>query len=169
MKLSFLKIRTNSQLKKNKAVRSSLPYTQAKTVGVLFSVEDKKKHDEIKALIHKLEHDGKKVDVISFLPNKKENYEFMFDFFTMKEVTFFGQITSNHAIKFSETPFDYLFCLDAEPNPMILNLLARSKAKCRVGKFQEEATPFFELMIDNVDKQTKGLIDGIYKYTAQLK
>jgi len=169
MKLSFLKIRTNSQLKKNKAVRSNLPYTQASTVGILFSVEDKKKHDEIKALVHKLEHDGKKVDIISFLPNKKENYEFLFDFFTIKEVSFFGQITSSHAIKFSETSFDYLFCLDAEPNPMILNLLARSKAKCRVGKFQEESTPFFELMIDNADKQAKGLIDGIYKYTTQLK
>jgi hypothetical protein len=169
MKLSFLKIRTNSQLKRNKTLRSSPPYSEAKNVGIIFSVEDRKKHDEIKALVHKLEHDGKKVDVISFLPNKKENYEFMFDFFTIKEVTFFGKINSNHAIKFSDTPFDYLFCLDAEPNPMILNVRARSKAKCRVGKFQELSTPYFELMIDNVDKHAKSLIDGIYKYTAQLK
>jgi hypothetical protein len=168
MKLSFLKIRTNSQLKINKAVRTSTPYKKAESFGILFTVEDRKKHDEIKDLIHRLEHDGKKVQVMSFLPNKKENYEFMFDFFTIKEVSFWGQITSNHALKFADTPFDYLFCLDAEPNPMILHLLARSKAKCRVGKFQETATPFFEFMIDKVD-QSKGLMDGMYKYTTQLK
>ena len=168
MKLSFLKIRTNSQLKKNKVVRTSTPYKQAATVGILFSVEDRKKHDDIKNFIHKLEHDGKKVQVMSFLPNKKENFEFMFDFFTIKEVSFWGQITSNHAVKFAETPFDYLFCLDDEPNPMILNLLARSKAKCRVGKFQETNTLFFEFMIDKVNA-AKGLMDGMYTYTTQLK
>ena len=168
MKMSFLKMRTNSQLKKNKTVRGNIPYKQATTVGILFSVEDKRKHDDIKELIHKLEHDGKKVQVMSFLPNKKENYEFMFDFFTTKDISFFGQITSDHAMKFSETPFDYLFCIDAEPNPMILNLVARSKAKCRVGKYREEATPFFEFMIDNVGP-IKGLMDGMYTYTTQLK
>lgn len=168
MKLSFLKIRTNSHLKRNKSVRANMPYKQAVSVGVLFSVEDKKKHDDIKELIHKLERDGKKVQVMSFLPNKKENYEFMFDFFTVKDVSFWGQVTSSHAVKFTETPFDYLFCIDSEPNPMVLHLLARSKAKCRVGKFQEASTPFFEMMIDNIG-DTKGLIDGMYKYTTQLK
>lgn len=168
MKISFLKIRTNSQLKNNKTVRISTPYKEAVSVGILFSVEDRAKHDAIKEFIHKLEHDGKKVDVISFLPNKKENYEFLFDFFTLKEVTFFGQITSGHAVKFSQTPFDYLFCVDSEPNPMILNLLARSKAKCRVGKFSEAAKPFFEFMIDHAG-HAKELVTGMYKYTTQLK
>jgi len=168
MKLSFLKIRTNSQLKKNKIVRANIPYKQALTIGILFSVEDKKKHDDIKELIHKLEHDGKKVKVMEFLPNKKENYEFMFDFFTLKDVSFWGRIESPGAIKFHETPFDYLFCLDINPNAMILNMLARSKAKCRVGKFREEDKAFFEFMIDNVG-HTKGLIDGMYKYTTQMK
>src|SRR5688572_8415506 len=144
MKLSFLKIRTNSHLKKNKTVRASVPYKEAVSCGILFSVEDKAKHDAIKDFMHKLEHDGKKVQVMSFLPNKKENYEFMFDFFTMKEVSILGQITSHIAVKFSQTPFDYLFCIDAEPNVLVLNLLARSKAKCRVGKFGDEATPYFE-------------------------
>jgi hypothetical protein len=161
-------MRTNSQLKKNKAVRANIPYKQAASIGILFSVEDRMKHDAIKELIHKFEHDGKKVQVMSFLPSKKENYEFMFDFFTVKDVSFFGQISSSHAVTFSETPFDYLFCLDETPNPMILNLLARSKAKCRVGKYHEISTPYFEFMIDNVG-HIKGLMDGMYKYTTQLK
>lgn len=168
MKLNFLKIRTNNQLKKNKTERGSTPYKKALTVGILFSVEDRKKHDDIKALIHKLEHDGKKVQVLEYLPNKKDNYEFMFDFFTLKDISFWGKIESEKTLKFSDTPFDYLFCIDTEPNPMLQYLLARSKAKCRVGKFHEGEESYFEFMISS-DNNVKGLIDGIYKYTTQLK
>jgi len=155
-------------LKKNKATRSSTPYKQAATVGILFSVEDKRKHDDIKELIHKLEHDGKKVQVLEYLPGKKENYEFMFDFFTMNDISFWGKIESEKTLKFSDTVFDYLFCIDTEPNAMILYLLARSKSKCRVGRFHDHDKPFFELMIDS-NASTKNLIDGMYKYTTQLK
>lgn len=168
MKLNFLNIRTNNQIKKNKSLRSSIPYKQALTVGVLFTVEDKKKHDDIKEFIHKLEQDGKKVQVLEYLPVKKDNYEFMFDFFTIKDISFWGKIESEKTLKFSDTPFDYLFCMDTERNPMVLYLLARSKAKCRVGRFQDKEKSFFELMIDS-NGGTKNLIDGIYKYTAQLK
>lgn len=168
MKLNFLNIRTQNQLKKNKSLRTNIPYKQALTVGVLFTVEDKKKHDDIKEFLHKLEHDGKKVEVLEYLPVKKENYEFMFDFFTVKDISFWGKIESEKTLKFADTPFDYLFCMDTDRNPMVLYLLARSKAKCRVGRFHDQEKSFFELMIDSTGG-TKSLIDGIYKYTAQLK
>lgn len=168
MKLNFLNIRTNNQLKKNKSLRSSIPYKQALTVGVLFTVEDKKKHDDIKEFIHKLEQDGKKVQVLEYLPIKKDNYEFLFDFFTINDISFWGKIESEKTLKFADTAFDYLFCLDTERNPMVLYLLARSKAKCRVGRFQDQEKSFFELMIDSTGG-TKNLIDSIYKYTAKVK
>lgn len=167
MKLSFLKTRIANQLKKNKAVRGSTAYQKAETIGILFSVEDKKKHDEVKDFIHKLQQDGKKVQVLEFLPEKKENYEFMFDFFTLKDISFWGKIESAKTLKFSETAFDYLFCLDTRLNPMISYVLARSKSKCRVGKFSENDQALFEFMIDS-NGSTKSLIDGMYTYTTQL-
>lgn len=167
MKLSFLKTRTANQLKKNKTVRKSTAYKKAETVGILFSVEDKKKHDEVKEFIQKLQQDGKKVQVLEFLPEKKENPEFMFDFFTVKDISFWGQIESDKTLRFSDTAFDYLFCLDTKLNPMISYILARSKSKCRVGKYTESSQPLFELMIDS-NGSTKSLIEGMYKYTTQL-
>jgi hypothetical protein len=167
MKLRFLKSRTSRQLRKNKAQRGSIPYKKALTVGVIFTIADRQKHDQVKEFIHKLEQDGKKVRVISFLPEKRENHEFLFDFFTIKDVTVWGKITSHNALQFSETPFDYLYYLDTEPNPLILYLLARSQAKCRVGRFWISGEPYFELMIDSVGN-TRSLIDGIYKYATKL-
>ena len=167
MKLSFLKTRTANQVKKNKSVRKSTDYKKAETIGILFSVEDRRKHDEVKDFVQKLQQDGKKVQVLEFLPEKKENYEFMFDFFTLKDISFWGKIESAKTLKFSDTSFDYLFCLDTKLNPMISYVLARSKSKCRVGKYFENGEQLFEFMIDS-NGGTKSLIDGMYKYTQQL-
>ena len=168
MKLSLLKLKTRSYLKKNKSIRVSLPYKQAISVGVIFSVEDKPKHDEIKDFVKRLEQDGKHVVVMSFLPRNKDNYEFMYDFFTDKDLTFWGTLTSGIALKFADMQFDFLYYIDTTPNPYVLNVLARSKAKCRVGKFWENGESFFEMMIENKNG-THSLIDTMYKYTRQLK
>ncbi len=168
MKISFLKGRIARQLLKNKVERSSIPYKKAQLVGVIFTVNDRQKHDQVKEFIHKLEQDGKKVRVMSFLPDKKENHEFLFDFFSLKDVSVWGKINSPQALEFCETPFDYLYYLDTEPNPCILYLLARSKAKCRVGRFWITGEPYFELMLDSAET-TRSLIDGIYRYAMQLK
>jgi hypothetical protein len=168
MKLSFLNYKTRTHLKKNKAIRTSLPYKQALSVGLIFTVEDRAKHDVIKDFVRHLEQDGKHVKVISLLPKNKENYEFMFDFFTEKELTFWGNIESSSANKFVDSPFDFLYYLDAEPNPLLLNLIARSKARCRVGKFFEAGTPFFELMIETKNT-VKGMIEEMYRYTKVLR
>jgi hypothetical protein len=167
-KMSFLRMRTQSALKKNKAPRASIAYKHAQSIGIIFSVEDRQKHDLIKDMVRHFEQDGKKVQVLEFLPKKKENYEFLFDFFTIEDLTFWGKINSDQAHKFSNTSFDYLFYIDSASNPLILNLLAQSKAHCRVGKFNELESSYFELMIEEKNG-TRSLIDNMYKYTKQLK
>jgi hypothetical protein len=168
MKLSFLKLKTNSYLKKNKAIRVSLPYKQAVNIGIIFSVEDKTKHEEIKEFIRHLEQDGKHVKVVCYLPKNTDNYEFMFDFFTDKDLSFWGNIISSTATSFAETPFDFLYYPDTTPNPMILNLVARSKARCRVGKFWDHGQDFFEMMFES-NNGTRALIETMYRYTKALK
>jgi hypothetical protein len=167
-KQTFLKWRTESALRKNKNLRVSIPYQQAQRVGIIFSVEDKSKHDEIKHFIKTLEHDGKKVNVLEYLPKKKENYEFLFDFFTIQDLNFWGSIESDHAISFINTPFDYLYYVDTDHNPLVLHLLARSKAHCRIGSYQVSLEPYFELMIEEKGS-IKSLIGNMLKYTQNLR
>jgi len=167
-KMNFLKMRTRSALRKNKSLRTSIPYKQSQVIGILFTVEDKQKHSDIKEFIHLLEHDGKKVRVLQFLPNKKENYEFLFDFFTADDLNFLGKINSAPVDQFSQVPFDFLFYLDSQSNPLVLNLLANSKARCRIGRFNETESDYYEMMIEQ-NGTLKGLIETMYKYTKQLR
>lgn len=167
-KMNFLKMRTAAALKKNKVSRVSVAYKRAQLVGVIFSVEDKQKHEDIKEFVRSLEQDGKKVQVLEFLPKKKDNYEFLFNFFSDKDLSFWGKVTSAEALRFCEVAFDYLYYVDKESNPLVLHLLARSKAHCRVGRFAEPESQYFELMIEH--KGTiKGLIDSMFKYSRQLR
>jgi hypothetical protein len=163
-----LKFRTALLLRRNKSARVTVPYKEASHIGIIFSVEDKVKHETVKQLIKKFEHDGKKVEVIEFLPEKKDNYEFRFDFFSDQDLTFWGKINSPDALKFAETPFDFLFYLDMTPNPLILHLLARSKSKCRVGRSWTEGRPYFEFMIESVG-DTRVMSETMYNYTTQLR
>ena len=163
-----MQLRTNAALKGNQSLRASIPYQQARSVGILFSVEDKQKHEEIKEFIKKLQQDGKEVTVLEFLPHRRENYEFLFDFFTIKDLSFWGKLTSADADRFMESPFDYLYCIDNTSNPLIMHLLAKSKAKCRIGKFSKTDHSFFELMIEQ-SGPIKNLIESMYKYSKQLK
>jgi hypothetical protein len=167
MKLNFLKYKTKAYIKNNTTPRTSLPYKQAQNIGIIFSVEDRAKHDQVKDFVKRLELEGKQVKVIQYLPTNKDNYEFLYDFFTDKDLNMWGTIKSENAIRFSDTPFDYLFYLDITPNPLVLNLLARSKAKCRVGKFFPKGEPYFEFMLE-VNDGTKSLIDTIHRYTSKL-
>ena len=155
-------------MKKSSAVRATIPYSAAKQIGVLFTVEDKFKHQQIKDFVTKLQHDGKQVQVLEFLPKKKENPEFMYDFFSIEDLSFWGKINSAPFEKFSKTNFDYLFNVDTQSNPLILNLLVHSKANCRVGKYDENASAFFELMIET-NGSVQGLIDNMYEYAKKLR
>jgi hypothetical protein len=168
MKLNFLKFRTDWILKNNKTQRSNVSYNNAQRIGIIFSVEDKVKHETVKDLVKKFEHDGKKVQVIEFLPEEKENYEFKFDFFTVNDLSFWGKITSSDALKFADIPFDFLYYLDTDPNPLILHILAISKAKCRVGRSWDSGHAYFEFMVESV-ANIKAMVETMYKYTVQLK
>lgn len=167
-RLNFLKMRTENALKKNKTQRASTPYKQAKRIGIVFSVEDKQKHLDIKDLISQFEQDGKTVQVLEYLPPKKDNFEFKFDFFTLNDLSFWGKLESQLTNTFVETPFDYLFYVDKEPNPLILDLLARSKAHCRIGRYNENNREYFEFMIEQ-NGTSKGLMETMYNYTRQLR
>jgi hypothetical protein len=167
-RMTFLKMRTEAALKKHKTIRGSKPYKQAVMVGVVFSVEDKQKHLDIKEFIQNLERDGKKVHVLEFLPPKKDNFEFKFDFFTNKDLSFWGNLDAPVINKFIETAFDYLFYIDNESNPLVLNILARSKAQCRIGRYKESESEYFELMIEQ-NGTNKGLMETMYNYTRQLR
>ncbi|MCG8319216.1 MAG: hypothetical protein MI921_06915 [Cytophagales bacterium] len=156
---------TKRVIKKGKVKRHSVSYEQAESIGILFTVIDRPKHTLIKKFIKLLEKDKKQVDVLCWLGEGKENYDFIFDYFTTRDFSLFGGIVSRSISQFVEKKFDYLIVLDIESNIFTDNILAKSNAKCRVGKYYDDKNPFYELMIKiNKDNSIEELIDQVYHY-----
>lgn len=164
--------KTRSFVKKQKKEKVTIGYKQAMHVGVIFTIEDEKKHEEVKKFINDLIQEDKKVEVMAFLGKGKENHEFKFEFFTEKDFTFNGDINGRQLITFTSKPFDYLICLDLKPNLYIENILSRSKAKCRIGHFNgPSSNDFFELMIsiNGQEPSLRSLYEQIFHYTKSVK
>ncbi len=163
----FLKLRSRAYAKKNKN-QHPVSYTEAKSFGILYTTEDEPKHQSVKTLIKNLESDGKKVHTITYLPKDKENYEFKFDFFTKKDITFAGKIKSESVLNFLNSPFDFLILLDFEYSEIAGAVLSQSKAKCRIGSLNSNGSQYFEFMMDSGGGNYNKLIEDIFKYIKLL-
>lgn len=166
----FIKRSLQKTVQKNKSARTSLGLNYVKNIGIIYIVDDLVKHEAVKQFVQQLEADGKKVKVLSYLEKNKENYEFRFDFFTEKDVNFWGNFKSDNIIKFHNERFDYLFNFDLEPNIYIKKVLALSKATCRVGRHIEANEPFFEWMMGAKDgEKMKDFIQNTYRYLKLIR
>ncbi|NNF22089.1 MAG: hypothetical protein HKN67_09110 [Saprospiraceae bacterium] len=144
-------------------------FVKSQKIGIIFSAGGMQKHNAVKSLIRKLKEQGKEVSALSYLAPGQQNHEFLFDIFGPNDISFWGINQNAEVEKFADEPFDYLLDLDVSSNPIIENILARSKAKCRVGIYKEGKGPFFELMISPKNSESsEELIRDIYHYTKSI-
>lgn len=161
--------RANKLAKIKRNNTCALTYDDAQKTGVIFTIDDLTKHQAIKDFVSRLKSDGKEVEVMSFLPRKKENHEFIFNYFTDKDVSLLGRFNNEEVVNFTTKPFDYIFCLDCRPHPLIESILAMSKASCRIGCYQEGKNQFYEMMIQPREYSTDSLIRETWKYIKIIK
>lgn len=168
MRQRLLQLRTNSALKRSAIARSTVPFADSRQIGIIFTVDGQEKHQLIKQFVTRLQQDGKQVQVLEFLPKRKENPEFKYDFFTIENLNFWGKIDSVTVAKFIQMQFDYLFVIDTTCNALITHVLATSRAHCRVGRYDERSQTFLDFMIET-DGSIQALIDHMLDYAKRLK
>ena len=159
IKKAILKIKTALALKKKGQNRISEAYKQAKSIGLIYSFESKENEKAQKEMIQRIEGDGKQVHTITYVDSSKGLTDPDYAFFTDKDLDAKGSWKNPIVEEFKKNPFDFLVSLDGELNKYTQNILAASAAKCRVGKFEEDKSQFFELMIN----------PGELNYSAFLK
>lgn len=165
----LIKYRTLAHLKKNKALREAVPYSQAKKIGIIYSSDTYDKFKGIKSFVVELENEGKKVEVLNYLGKNRDNHEFLFNYFKTNDFTFWGGYKAKHLESFTEKTFDYLIHLDTNSNIYIENILAASNAKCRIGPHISNKREFYELMFSvHKNEGTTELIRQIKHYTKKI-
>lgn len=165
----FLSLKTSSSLKSKSVVRTTNGFADASSIGILFTYSDNHNFGLVKEMIEKLEIEGKKVDSISYIQKMEEADIHKFPFFNIDDKDFWGNWNKPMINNFIEIPFDYLLSLDLNTNIATQNILAGSKAKCRVGRYEEGRSDYFEMMIDHKENDYEKYLDQVYHYIKKLR
>lgn len=143
----FIERRTRHALKKSTVSRENISFRKARSIGIIYSWEGKRKAEIIDDFIKEMEVSGKIVDTLCFSRVDLKIIPVEIDFFSDKDFDGFGKIKNEKLLRFSNLKFDFLFHLDTLPNPYIENLLALSHARCRVSRADYTRKEFYDFMI----------------------
>ncbi len=128
--------------------RQTVNYREAASVGILFLANTPEEQKSINRFVSELQKDGKNIKALTFLDKIGNNpYYFGYEAFNQKNISHTGKIYSPEVDKFISTRFDYLFCVISKPFPIFEQVMRKSQAKCRIGKYFPKQDKCYELMI----------------------
>lgn len=159
-----------SQKASSDAVRTTSNYQDAKSIGILFKIEDDEKHDALNTFVKQLQQEGKDLTLLTYFERLENNpYNFRYEFFSKKDISTLGKIKSRPVQNFIETPFDYLYCITVNHFLPFDYILLKSQAKCRIGRYFPDQESCFELMLDLKEEEgVDELIKQMLHYTKKL-
>jgi hypothetical protein len=124
----------------------------AKRIGILYTLNDVPDYERVSEFVSKLQGDHKEVKALGFVKNKNLIQRFLpklsYDFFSKRDLTWFYKPIHTQVKDFIEKEFDLLIDLSLHDSFPLKYISGLSKAMCRVGKFSEENTEYYDLMID---------------------
>ena len=134
----LLSFYTRRLTRSRRVVRTNVGFEQANSIGILYSGHSAEAHEAVRSLADKLERSGKKVTILYCATAPLSTTEAEIPTITSRAIGLFGKIRHPLARTFVNTPFDYLYQVDWKGHPVLDYLLARSRAKCRVGHYTAE-------------------------------
>ena len=157
----FIPYHTN-RYNRRKVRRFSRSFTDSTNIGILCTYKSLVNgQGQIEEYMEQLKASGKKVSILIFHENSADTGSVSTNSFSKRDINFFGIWTNERIKSFVKKEFDFLFNLDTEYNTFIDNILAQSKAGCRVGIYNDIAGQSLELMIKPEEKTITGLIQSM--------
>lgn len=165
----FIRRKTKHAVRNNTVSRENISFKNAKSVGIIYTWEGKRKTEIINDFAKELENSGKKVQLICYSRVDLRIIPVNINFFNEKDFTFFGNIKGNRLREFADAQFDFLYHLDTMHNTYIENIMALSKARCRVSRADHSRKEVYDFMIQTrVNTGIENLCNEILHYTKAL-
>jgi hypothetical protein len=125
---------------------------QAKRIGILYTLDDIPDYNKISDFVSELQHKHKDVKALGFVKNKNLITRFLpklsFDFFSIRDLSWFYRPIHIKLKDFIEKEFDLLIDLSTYESFPLKYIAGLSHSLCKVGRFSEENSNYYDLMID---------------------
>jgi len=119
----------------------------AQTVGIIYDSSDPDHDITVTKFAEMLRNKGKKVDIIAYINDKKVDHKGDIEVFNPKAVNWYGIPLDERVSAFCNKPFDLLISAVLGESKPLEYIAYLSKAKYRVGPFDEQKTYCYDLMI----------------------
>lgn len=135
--------------------RTIMNIESANTIGILYCADNPVEVELMKAHIHNLRDMKKEVKSLGFLSVREVplglNGSVKHQYFSLKELNWYGKPSSQFIQSFVNEPFDILFDFGTPTRLPILFIASMSKAKCKVGRYSEKYAELYDVMIEADD------------------
>lgn len=142
----------------------------AQTIGIVYDSTDPDHDITITKFAEMLRNKGKKVEIMAYINDKKVDHKGDIAIFNPKAVNWYGVPTDERVNAYCNKPFDLLICAILRENKPLEYIAYLSKAKYRIGPFDEKKTHCYDLMIEMGDKTDLGyLLDQMIHFLEKMK
>lgn len=152
----YLKLELKDHLREQKPNKFS--FSQVKTVGIVFDAASPEDFELVKRYVVYLREHRKKVKVMGFYSSRRipdMTYSRLeYDFFSAKELNWFGKPSAVVVQNFINEEYDLLIDLNISNHFALKYIAALSKASFKVGKYNEKNTQLYDMMIDSDNTKT---------------
>jgi hypothetical protein len=152
----YLKLELKDNIRERKPNKFSFP--QIKTVGIIFDAASPEDFELVKRYVLYLREHRKKVKVLGYYPSKRipemTYSKLEYDFFSAKEINWFGKPTAMVVQNFINEEYDVLLDLNINDHFPLKYITALSKASFKVGKYNEKDIEIYDMMIDSDNTKT---------------
>jgi hypothetical protein len=154
----------------NKAQRAIVNLNDAKSIGIIYDSTNPDHDITITKFGEMLRNKGKAVEIMAYVNDKKIDHKGDIALFNPKAVNWYGVPLDPRIATFCDKPFDLLICaLLAESKPLEY-IACLSKAKYRVGPFNDKKTQCYDLMIEMGTKNELGyLLQQMVHFLESIK
>ncbi len=126
---------------------------EARSVGILYTLDDVPDYEVVEKFVSELQHDHKEVKALGFVTNKNLITRFLpklsYDFISRKDLTWYMKPVHTTVKDFIDKEFDILINLCAVDFFPFHYISGLSNAFCRVGYYSDHNLAFYDLMIEH--------------------
>jgi hypothetical protein len=166
--------RFKKELDDNKNGHETVSFDAAKKIGLLYDATEQKDFEIVKEYVKTVRGRQKEVLALGYV-DKKELPQNQFaqlglDFFTRKDLNWQHFPQSLEVSNFIREPFDIVLNLSDNSVFPLRYIAAVSKAKFRVGRFDESSVPCYDMLIEAAPGiELKQFINQAEEFLVKIK
>ena len=127
---------------------------KAKTIGVVFNAATENDYQRAAGLIRHLKAQDKLVNSIALVPYKDIPHylpaKISSDYITLKDLNWYRKPRNQFSRDFINKEFDMLIDLNLQQNDSLRYVVSLSKARFKIGLFNEEYKDIYDFMLEGI-------------------